>query len=245
MELENGGMGWQKPVEFLPDNEKTAEIMKKRAEEEELKRQKMAEMRALQEKQDKQKKAKEKAAQADQARNEKLRQEKEEARLKAEEENSNLSGRLQIILQALYDQDTPFEYTMTGIDKFNDIKCLLVAKQLAYNSTLKSIHIVRKEMKETSGMVFAKMLNTNKTLRKLELEGNLLGPKSATEFGKALTKNKTLKYLDLESNQLTLDGQEFRGIYDLVEFLKYNTTLLSLNLANNQMDEECGRMFRE
>jgi len=37
----------------LPDNEKTAEIMKKRAEEEELKRQKMAEMRALQEKQDK------------------------------------------------------------------------------------------------------------------------------------------------------------------------------------------------
>ena len=66
--------------------------------------------------------------------------------MKAEEENSNLSGRLQIILQALYDQDTPFEYTMTGIDKFNDIKCLLVAKQLAYNSTLKSIHIVRKEM---------------------------------------------------------------------------------------------------
>jgi len=120
--------------------------------------------------------------------------------LKAEEENSNLSGRLQIILQALYDQDTPFEYTMTGIDKFNDIKCLLVAKQLAYNATLKSIHIVRKEMKETSGMVFAKMLNTNKTLRKLELEGNLLGPKSATEFGKALCKNKTLKYLDLESN---------------------------------------------
>lgn len=91
----------------------------------------------------------------------------------------------------------------------------------------------------------AKMLNSNKTLRKLELEGNLMGPKSATEFGKALKTNKTLKFLDLESNQLTLDGQEFRGIYDLVEFLDHNTTLLSLNLANNQMDEECGRMFRE
>jgi hypothetical protein len=30
-----------------------------------------------------------------------------------------------------------------------------------------------------------------------------------------------------------------------VEFLDHNTSLLSLNLANNQMDEECGRMFRE
>lgn len=94
-------------------------------------------------------------------------------------------------------------------------------------------------------MLLAKMLNSNTTLRKLELEGNLLGIKSATEFGKALKKNKTLQYLDLESNQLTLDGQEMRGIYDLVEFLDHNTTLLSLNLANNQMDEEIGRMFRE
>lgn len=82
-------------------------------------------------------------------------------------------------------------------------------------------------------MILAKMLNTNKTLRKLELEGNLLGPKSATEFGKALKNNTTLKYLDLESNQLTVDGQELRGIYDLVAFLDHNTTLLSLNLANN------------
>jgi hypothetical protein len=77
------------------------------------------------------------------------------------------------------------------------------------------------------------------------MEGNLLGPKSASEFGKALSKNSTLRVLDLESNQLTLDGQEFRGIYDFVEFLAHNTSLLSLNLANNQMDEECGRMFSE
>ena len=82
-------------------------------------------------------------------------------------------------------------------------------------------------------MILAKMLNTNKTLRKLELDGNLLGPKSATEFGKALKNNTTLKYLYLESNQLTVDGQELRGIYDLVAFLDHNTTLLSLNLANN------------
>jgi hypothetical protein len=79
----------------------------------------------------------------------------------------------------------------------------------------------------------------------MELEGNQMGPNCAIEFGKALKNNKTLKFLDLESNQLTHDGQDFKGIYELVEFLDHNTTLLSLNLANNQMDEECGRMFRE
>jgi len=57
--------------------------------------------------------------------------------------------------------------------------------------------------------------------------------------------NKTLKYLDLESNQLTVDGQDMWGVYEFVEFLGANKTLLSLNLANNQMDEKCGSMFRD
>lgn len=35
------------------------------------------------------------------------------------------------------------------------------------------------------------------------------------------------------------------GVYEFVEFLDSNETLLSLNLANNQMDEKCGTMFRE
>jgi hypothetical protein len=50
MDGETNQIGWQKPVEILPDNERTAEIMKKRAEEEEIIRQKRAEMKALQEK---------------------------------------------------------------------------------------------------------------------------------------------------------------------------------------------------
>lgn len=77
------------------------------------------------------------------------------------------------------------------------------------------------------------MLYTNNTLRKLELDGNLLGPKSAAEFGKALKVNRSLKLLDLESNQLTVDGQEMWGVYELVEFLDQNKTLLSINLSNN------------
>lgn len=84
------------------------------------------------------------------------------------------------------------------------------------------------------------MLNTNKKLRKLELEGNNLGPKSLAEFGRTLKFNTTLKYLDLESNQITMGGQEPWGVYEFVEFLDHNKTLLSLNLANNELDEKCG-----
>ena len=84
------------------------------------------------------------------------------------------------------------------------------------------------------------MLLTNKKLRKLELEGNNLGPECAYAFGRALRVNTTLKYLDLESNNLTNDGTEFGGITDLFTFLPENKTLLSLNLANNGLDESCG-----
>ena len=77
------------------------------------------------------------------------------------------------------------------------------------------------------------------------MEGNSLGPKSAAEFGRALCHNKALKSLDLENNQLTIGGTEHWGIYQFVEFLDQNDTLLSLNLSNNDIDEKCGQMFRD
>ena len=91
----------------------------------------------------------------------------------------------------------------------------------------------RKGITDMDGVPIAQMLYTNNTLRKLELEGNLLGPKSAIEFGKVLQVNKSLRYLDLESNQLTADGQDPNAIYQFVNFFDHNTTLLSLNMANN------------
>ena len=52
--------------------------------------------------------------------------------------------------------------------------------------------------------------------------------------------------LNLESNQLNSEnGSEPWGLYDFVDFLDHNTTLLSLNLANNQIDETTGGKFRE
>lgn len=176
---------------------------------------------------------------------EKMRREKakldNEARKKEEEEEQNkLEGRLRTILQALQEnEDTPFEYTLSGMD-LGAPRCRLLAANVAFNTTLLTLHLARKEIQDDEGQDLAKMLNTNTTLRKLELEGNCLGPKCAFEFGRALQNNKTLKFLDLESNQLTIEGGDTTGVIEMFKFLHVNTTLLSLNLANNGMNEICG-----
>ena len=84
---------------------------------------------------------------------------------------------------------------------------------------------------------------TNKTLRKLELEGNCLGMHTAKAFALAIRKNRTLRYLDLESNNLTNDTEENGGVEEMINALAENTTLLSLNLANNRLGDDIGRNF--
>jgi len=44
-----------------------------------------------------------------------------------------------------------------------------------------------------------------------------------------------LEYLDLENNSLTCEGQAEEGMLEFIDALKYNKTLLSLNLANNKL----------
>ena len=87
------------------------------------------------------------------------------------------------------------------------------------------------------------MLLTNKVLRKLELESNVLGLQTARAFAKVLRENKTLKFLDLESNNLTHDSEENAGVEEMIAALATNTSLLSLNLGNNRLDEQIGRQF--
>jgi hypothetical protein len=68
----------------------------------------------------------------------------------------------------------------------------------------------------------------------MELEGNCLGGKTAKELGYALLNNTTLKFLDLESNQLApQDNTDSSGIIKFIEGVKGNSSLLSLNIANN------------
>jgi hypothetical protein len=71
---------------------------------------------------------------------------------------------------------------------------------VAFNESLLSLHLARKDILDHDGIYLAYMLRTNKSLRKLELEGNTLGPLSAFAFGRVLCENKSLQYLDLESN---------------------------------------------
>jgi len=99
------------------------------------------------------------------------------------------------------------------------------------------------------------MLVQNTSLRKLELEGNKLGPKSIEAFGKMLLKNTTLRVLDLESNDVFKDKDApfdpetkrpvIPKLYSFIECLKRNSTLLSLNMANCQMDSNCGERWLE
>jgi hypothetical protein len=89
------------------------------------------------------------------------------------------------------------------------------------------------------------MLMVNKNIRKLELEGNKLGPRTSKEFAHVLKVNKTLQFLDLENNSLTTDGDDPNGLIAFVQALKHNESLLSLNVANNRLDETIGKAFEE
>lgn len=62
----------------------------------------------------------------------------------------------------------------------------MLAQNIAFNSTLFTIHLARKEILDHDGVNLAYMLKHNNILRKLELEGNNLGPQCAFAFGRAL-----------------------------------------------------------
>lgn len=119
----------------------------------------------------------------------------------------------------------------------------IIAKIVAYNSTLTTLHLCRKGIQDKEGQDLARALLTNKTLRKLELEGNCLGLQTAKAFALALKKNTTLRYLDLESNNLTHETEDNHGVEEMIKALAENTSLLSINLANNKLDEQIGRQF--
>lgn len=100
------------------------------------------------------------------------------------------------------------------------------------------------EIKDDDGVDVAKILFNNRTLRKLELEGNNLGPKTAKALSIGLKHNNALQFLDLESNSLMGDGEDVSGLPDLLKALESNKCLLSLNLANNKLENAIGTQIR-
>ena len=108
------------------------------------------------------------------------------------------------------------------------------------------LDLARCSIDDEQGKYLISYLRKNNTLRSLYLEGNVLGPKSAMELGQTLKVNTGLKLLDLEGNQLVGgDANDQIGLYEFVEFLDSNTTLLSLNIANNLLDAKIGELFKQ
>ena len=136
-------------------------------------------------------------------------------------------------MKKLQADETPRDYSVAGLD-LGGARTAILAKLVAYNSTLTCLHLTRKSITDVDGIELARVLFSNKTLRKMELEGNQLGPKSAKEFGIALKVNTTLRFLDLESNQLTMGNEDTSGVqHYFIDALRTNKSLLSLNIANN------------
>ena len=147
-----------------------------------------------------------------------------------------------IFLQKSQENQTHRDYSLSGAD-LGGPRTQIVARILAFNTSLTTLHLSRKHIQDKEGQDIARALLNNKTLRKLELEGNCLGMHTARVFALALRKNRTLRYLDLESNNLTNDTEENGGVDDMISALAQNTTLLSLNLANNRLGDDIGRNF--
>ena len=165
---------------------------------------------------------------------------------------NRLEGRMLIMLKNLQKNESPSEYSLSGLN-LGPARCRILAANVAINSSLTSLHLARKGVEDVEGVVLARILMNNETLRKLELEGNRLGPKSIYAFGRALLTNKTLRVLDLESNDIykdkdnSIDPETKRYVnpklFYFIDCMSKNKTLLSLNMANCQMDERCGALW--
>ena len=119
----------------------------------------------------------------------------------------------------------------------------MLANNIVENTSLSCLHMSRKMLDDEVGVDLARMLMLNPNVRKLELEGNKLGPKTSEHFGHLLKLSKTLLFLDLENNMLTNQGDDTSGMYYFIEALKDNKTLMSLNMGNNNLDDNIGRAF--
>lgn len=186
--------------------------------------------------------------------NEELKKQNEEAQRKHLEEQRNLEldvrkalvsiekgeGNMNEMLKQIYRNTSSTEINFSGLELNDwDFHGLMVI--LPDNMSLLTLNLSRKNLGDDKAKSICDMLKSNQKLRRLELEGNLFGPESCTYFGNALRKNKTLKYLDLENNCLTNDGTNIEGITELCEALKDNTTLISLNLSGNALDDQCSQ----
>ena len=144
-------------------------------------------------------------------------------------------GLLHIFEKMSFNQ-TPMDLSLQG-QELGPVKTGILAKWVGVCTSLFNLDLNRMKIDDEQGRIIAQYVKKSKTLRSLSMEGNMCGPKTAAEFGKTLKTNNILKYLNLEGNQLAAEnGADAVGIYEFADFLPHNTTLLSLSIANNQLD---------
>ncbi len=154
-------------------------------------------------------------------------------------------GNLNEIFSTILRNTSAYELAFPNYNMEDGWDFNLLMTILEKNTSLLTLSLSRKNLHDIEGIRIAGMIKKNKKLRRLELEGNFLGPKTGSAFGEALKVNNTLRYLDLENNNLTkIEGNDkeldTKGIEDLLQGLKSNTMLISLNLANNRLNAEVG-----
>ena len=140
------------------------------------------------------------------------------------------------MLGKLQRNSTPRDMTLSGIE-LGTIRARILINNILHNESLMCVSMNRKLIEDEVGVDIARMLMLNKNIRKVELEGNKLGPKTAREFGHMLKISKIMKFIDLDNNMLTSDGDDTSGLIFFIEALKENKTLMSLNVANNKLDD--------
>ena len=242
IELPNDG----KLFEILPKNARTDEIRRKRADEAEQARIKAEEMRQQKEREEKVKRSKERMAEADRAKREKAAKEAEAKRRQEDAAQNQMEPALLHLFEKMSYNNTPIDVSLQGVqaDDLGQIRTGILAKWLSVNNSILLLDLNRMNIGDEEGKIIAQYLRKNVTLRSLHMEGNLCGPKTATEFAKTLKVNTSLKLLNLESNALAAEnGADVIGVYEFAEFIPENTTLLSLSVANNQLDQKIGELF--
>ena len=173
-----------------------------------------------------------------------MEEQKLEAMRKQEKESKRLGGRMLNILGKLQRNQTHRDMSTSGIE-LGTLRARILINNVYNNKSLYCMSMTRQHTEDEVGVDLARMLMINKTVRKIELEGNKLGPKTAREFAYLLRLTTTLKYLDVENNQLTSDGDDISGVLALADALKVNKSLVSLNMANNNLDDVVGKAIVE
>jgi len=71
-------------------------------------------------------------------------------RAEEEEQSKKLGGKLQLMLNKLDNNETPNEFTLSGVE-LGGPRIRILVSQIAYNKTLKNLHLTRSGVGDEEG----------------------------------------------------------------------------------------------